>query len=411
MHTRFTSIINELHSLGYIIPRNKLIRKFLSVLSGSWESKVNAITEAKDLQTLTMDELISNRKTYEMKGKKDSERRDPKKEKNLVLKAESSESMKIVTWPILLRDFKRWSNTSKILTNQQKGSWFQTNDSIEKSAADNIVKQALAAWEDSFSEFEREPDVENISTMALETEATNLVNDKEILTIELRDTEQSRDNLMVCVVGLNGTIANLEKEKEALSERITSVKNKRDDLMVVVVDLKETIEGLSNEKHTLEGKITTTEEERDDLLVICTDQEETIEGLNREHRNVSLGKGKEVATKTHILIEKELTVVKTSLCSELEKNQQLQAELEKVRIDLEKSLKWSRFSSVVTSMYLNNSRNRQGIGFQREKLLTTLKASMSLYLITGYVPIVEIMGILMKLPGQSSVCSEKQSVY
>ncbi|XP_070046625.1 uncharacterized protein [Nicotiana tomentosiformis] len=47
MHTLFTSIINELHSLGEIIPRNKLVRKILSVLPGSWESKVNAITEAK----------------------------------------------------------------------------------------------------------------------------------------------------------------------------------------------------------------------------------------------------------------------------------------------------------------------------------------------------------------------------
>ncbi|XP_075091845.1 uncharacterized protein LOC142171994 [Nicotiana tabacum] len=35
MHTRFTSIINELHSLGEIIPRNKLVRKILSVLPGS----------------------------------------------------------------------------------------------------------------------------------------------------------------------------------------------------------------------------------------------------------------------------------------------------------------------------------------------------------------------------------------
>ncbi|XP_075077379.1 uncharacterized protein LOC142164101 [Nicotiana tabacum] len=49
IHTRFTSIINELHYLGEIIPRNKLVRKILSVLPGSWESKVNAITEAKDL--------------------------------------------------------------------------------------------------------------------------------------------------------------------------------------------------------------------------------------------------------------------------------------------------------------------------------------------------------------------------
>ncbi|XP_070013444.1 uncharacterized protein [Nicotiana sylvestris] len=44
MHTRFTSIIKELHSLGDVILRNKLVRKILSVLPGYWESKVNAIT-------------------------------------------------------------------------------------------------------------------------------------------------------------------------------------------------------------------------------------------------------------------------------------------------------------------------------------------------------------------------------
>ncbi|XP_075091960.1 uncharacterized protein LOC142172088 [Nicotiana tabacum] len=73
MHTSFTSIINELHSLGE-------------------ESKVNAITEAKDLQKLTIDEFIGNLKTYEMKRKKDLERREPKKEKNLVLKAANKDS-------------------------------------------------------------------------------------------------------------------------------------------------------------------------------------------------------------------------------------------------------------------------------------------------------------------------------
>ncbi|XP_070017357.1 intracellular protein transport protein USO1-like [Nicotiana sylvestris] len=255
MHTRFTSIINELHLLGDVIPRNKLVRKILSVLPGFWESKVNAITEAKDLQTLTMDELI-----------------------------------------------------------------------------DNIVKQALAAWGDFSSESERELDAENISMMAVETEATNLVNDKEILTEELGEAEQSRDDLVVYVVDLNETIANLELEKEALIEKLTSVENERNNMMLVVVDLKETIEGLSNEKHSLEEKIASTEEERDDLLVICADLEETIEGLNREHRNVSLGKGKEVASESHILLEKELTAVKTSLCSELERNQQLQSELEKGKV-------------------------------------------------------------------------------
>ncbi|XP_070022088.1 uncharacterized protein [Nicotiana sylvestris] len=92
MHTRFTSIINELYSLGEIIPRNKLVRKILSVFPSLWESKVNAITEAKDMHALTIDELVGNLRTYEMKKKKDSERIEPKKKKNLVLKAESNDS-------------------------------------------------------------------------------------------------------------------------------------------------------------------------------------------------------------------------------------------------------------------------------------------------------------------------------
>ncbi|XP_070022985.1 uncharacterized protein [Nicotiana sylvestris] len=169
MHTKFTTIINELHSLGDVIPRNKLVRKILNVLPGSWESK--------------------------MKRKKDSERRDPKKEKNL----------------------------------------------------------DLAAWGDSSSEFERKSDAENSSMMAMEIEATkydllfvlmaqsddgdeedednevnfrdvqrnlksysskklrslsnvligayySLVNDKEILIVELGEAERSRDDLVVSVV-------------------------------------------------------------------------------------------------------------------------------------------------------------------------------------------------------------------
>ncbi|XP_070022339.1 uncharacterized protein [Nicotiana sylvestris] len=236
---------------------------------------------------------------YEMKRKKDNERKEPKKEKNLVLKAESSDSSDEDSDMAYLT--KRFQ---KIL---------RRNGGIP-----NWGSQAFAAWGDSSSESEQELDAENSSMMVVETEAMkydslftlmaqsnddeeededdevnsrdvqrnlksyssknlsslsnvlidayySLINDKEILTIELGEAQQSRDDLVVCVVDLNEAIANLEKEKEALNERITSIENERDNLMVVVVDLKETIEGLNNEKHTLEEKVASTEEERDDL--------------------------------------------------------------------------------------------------------------------------------------------------
>ncbi|XP_070030006.1 uncharacterized protein [Nicotiana sylvestris] len=289
MHTRFTSIINEFHSIGDVIPKNKLVRKILSVLPGSWESKVNVITESKDLQTLTMDELIGNLKTYELKTKKDSERREPMKEKNLVLKAKSSDSsdedsdMAYLTkrfqkmmWKV--RAFYQRLPTSETGAVDKAGKRNLILDKRfnRKNAPDNIVKQALAAWGDSSSESKRKLDAENNSMMAVETETMkynslfalmaqsddddeedvddevnfkdvqrnlksysskklrslsnvlidayySLVNDKKILTIELGEPKQSRDDLVVCVVDLKETIANLEQEKEALNERITSV--------------------------------------------------------------------------------------------------------------------------------------------------------------------------------------------
>ncbi|XP_033508158.1 uncharacterized protein [Nicotiana tomentosiformis] len=55
MLSRFTTIINELISLAEVILRNKIVRKILSILPPSWDSKVNAITEARNLNAMTLD--------------------------------------------------------------------------------------------------------------------------------------------------------------------------------------------------------------------------------------------------------------------------------------------------------------------------------------------------------------------
>ncbi|XP_070007642.1 structural maintenance of chromosomes protein 3-like [Nicotiana sylvestris] len=259
MHTRFTSIINELHSLGEIIPRNKLVSKVLSVLPSSWESKVNVITEAKDLQTLTMDELIGNLKTYEMKRKKDSKRREPKKEKNLVLKDENNDlSEEESDMSYLTKRFQKMEHYKHNSDKAAKRNPVLDKRFSQKSVADNVVKQSLAAWGDSSGKSEGGPDAGNSSMMVVENEAKeydslfalmdqsdddedddndevnfrdvqrnlksysskklmslanvligayySLVNDKDALTIELGDAEQSRDDLVVCVVDLNEII-------------------------------------------------------------------------------------------------------------------------------------------------------------------------------------------------------------
>ncbi|XP_069147986.1 uncharacterized protein [Solanum lycopersicum] len=60
MNSRFTTITNELRGLGEPIPVCKKVQKILKVLSKSWESRVDVITEAKDLMALPMDERIGN---------------------------------------------------------------------------------------------------------------------------------------------------------------------------------------------------------------------------------------------------------------------------------------------------------------------------------------------------------------
>ncbi|XP_070022307.1 uncharacterized protein [Nicotiana sylvestris] len=160
MHTRLTSIVNELHSLGKTIPRNKMVRNILSVLPSSWESKVNAITEAKDLQELTIDEHVGNLKTYEIKKKKDSERREPKKEKNLVLKIENNESSgEDGDMAYLTRRFQKM---------------IRRNGGIPKreSSTDNVMRQALVALGDSSNESGEDDELGNNSMMAVESEST-----------------------------------------------------------------------------------------------------------------------------------------------------------------------------------------------------------------------------------------------
>jgi len=67
MYTCFTHITNELKSLGKTFTTEELVRKILRFLPRTWETKVIAIQEAKDLKAISLDELIGNLQTYELR--------------------------------------------------------------------------------------------------------------------------------------------------------------------------------------------------------------------------------------------------------------------------------------------------------------------------------------------------------
>ncbi|GKB18684.1 zf-CCHC domain-containing protein [Tanacetum coccineum] len=64
--TRFNAIVTSLKSLDPDYSSKNHVRKFLRALPLKWRAKVTDIEEAKDLATLSLDELIENLKVYEM---------------------------------------------------------------------------------------------------------------------------------------------------------------------------------------------------------------------------------------------------------------------------------------------------------------------------------------------------------
>ncbi|XP_070029074.1 uncharacterized protein [Nicotiana sylvestris] len=314
----------------------------LSVQPSSLESKVNVITKAKDFQELTIDELVGNLKTYKMKKKKDSERREPKKEKNLVLKTENNKSSgEDGDMAYLTRRFQKMifhqgfpSPKARSYKNNSdkaaKRNLFPDRRFNRKYDADNIVRQALATWGDSSSESGEDYEPGNNSMMAVESESTEYdsifalmaQSDDEVNFLDVqRDLKSYSPKKLISLSNmLIDTYHSLINDRDVLPVELEEVEQSRDDLLIVVADLRESIENLKKQRNVLKKSIENVEQERDDLLVVVMDLKETIRKPTMESSAENYQKGKEVASESHIKLENELKLVKFSLCAELEKN-------------------------------------------------------------------------------------------
>ncbi|GKC40905.1 retrovirus-related pol polyprotein from transposon TNT 1-94 [Tanacetum coccineum] len=114
---RFNTSITSFKALDEGYSRKNYARKFLRALHPKWRAKVTTIEEAKDLTSLSLDELIGNLKVHEMIIKKDSEIVKAKVErKSLALKAkkESSDEECLTfgsedeEYAMAVRDFKKF---------------------------------------------------------------------------------------------------------------------------------------------------------------------------------------------------------------------------------------------------------------------------------------------------------------
>ena len=88
-YANLKDIVNSAFNLGEIIPEPKLVRKVLRSLPERFHAKITAIEELKDIDQISLIELVSNLQTYELGltriGKMG-------KGKSMALKAKSSET-------------------------------------------------------------------------------------------------------------------------------------------------------------------------------------------------------------------------------------------------------------------------------------------------------------------------------
>jgi hypothetical protein len=84
MYARFTTIVNEMRSLGKAYSTHDRIRKILRCLPSVWRPMVTAITQAKDLKTMNLEDLIGSLRAHEVVLQGD---KPVKKVKTLALKA------------------------------------------------------------------------------------------------------------------------------------------------------------------------------------------------------------------------------------------------------------------------------------------------------------------------------------
>ena len=86
MFTRFTYIINGLKSLGRTYSNADLVQKILRSLPDKWDPKVTFIQEAKDLNTLPLDELMGSLIIHKLAMQHRTDN-DQKKKKTITFKA------------------------------------------------------------------------------------------------------------------------------------------------------------------------------------------------------------------------------------------------------------------------------------------------------------------------------------
>ncbi|XP_049368191.1 uncharacterized protein LOC125833082 [Solanum verrucosum] len=346
------------------------------VLPKSWKSKVNSITEARNLKVLTMDDLIGNLQTYELNRQQGSTVKEGKKEKSVALRTslnDGSEEEDEMTY--LTRRFK------KIIKNhggfQKKWAWsfheglskpeaetqdfklhrrYQVPDHARRKAhADQVVKKSFAVYGNGSSESEEEEDNhENVSMMAVKDDET--VFNSIVSLMEKSNDEENQYEV---------TLFYLKSDLDTLS-----IKRLR-KLVTVLID---SVDELTTENMIISEKLSLCEDEsatpnsQMSAMSVRINIIETKNMLPNEEHGTSEG-GKRKLSSFEVELEEKLKAPEFKSVVSVEKNSQLMKDLSKIKEELNHSLKWIDLSKILSNLANQKFNNQNGLEERKQSVL------------------------------------------
>ena len=276
MFERLSNIINTLDTLGRKFAEGDVIRKILRSMTPEWDSKINAIQEAKDKNKLSFDELRGNLMAYEITHLNKSSLVEGRKK--IALKASSSSKRQDSDsssteedeedMGLMVKKFKRWMRKERRDKGKKekkdtplkcygcgevghiKPNCPKTKDDQKKKRSFKKQQKAYISWEDSEPETDSSDEEEaQLCLMAKSEEESH--SDQEVHSSL---DELSRDELMHDFIALYDEYRMLQKKCKSLRKEKEVLKTDFDKLSQNSEVLKTDFERL-----TLENEVLKTE--------------------------------------------------------------------------------------------------------------------------------------------------------
>ncbi|XP_049358857.1 uncharacterized protein LOC125823532 [Solanum verrucosum] len=332
MHTKLSSITNELRSLGEPINTSKQVRKVLRILPKSWASKVDAITEAKDLKVLTMDALIGNLETHEMNINQDISKKEAKKDKSLVLKITPGEtSSEKYDMAYLTKRFQK-------IVRKYRGFRKGGNPHRAASASDLCHKQCGKA-----GHFIRDCPI--LKAKSKEYQRPGGEKDKRRDLVPEKNARKATADYFV------------KKALAAWGDSSSESECPDDASMLAAQDDANVFDGLFA---LMEKSADEDNEDKEHLTVL---EAENLELKNQLSIMIEKsGKRKGKATSLQVELEANLNTAETILTLPLERNDQMERDLVHLKEELQTFLKWTSSTKLLSNITSQSNCNRKGLG-------------------------------------------------